>query len=110
MYKCLQRLYEEGARTFWIHNMGPIGCLPAAALYIRNPKPGFLDHNGCIKNQNAMAARFNALLKARVTKLRVELPRASLVYVDVYSAKYHLITNATYYGMGSLVSDRLNLF
>ncbi|KAH6833336.1 GDSL-like Lipase/Acylhydrolase superfamily protein [Perilla frutescens var. hirtella] len=96
----ITHLYEQGARTFWIHNVGPIGCLPAATVYVRNPKAGFLDENGCIRNQNAMAAHFNALLKARVTKLREELPRASLVYVDVYSAKYLLISNTTYYGFG----------
>ncbi|KAI3463052.1 hypothetical protein Pfo_019715 [Paulownia fortunei] len=91
-------LYQQGARTFWIHNTGPIGCLPAATLYIRNSKPGFLDKYGCIRGQNVMAVEFNRQLKARVTKLRTELPRASLIYVDVYSAKYHLISNTKNYG------------
>ncbi|KAI3452491.1 hypothetical protein Pfo_009155 [Paulownia fortunei] len=92
------RLYQQGARAFWIHNTGPIGCLPAATIYFKNPKPGFFNKYGCIRGHNAMAVEFNKQLKARVTTLRVELPRASLIYVDIYSAKYHLIRNARTYG------------
>lgn len=91
-------MYQRGARAFWIHNTGPIGCLPAAIFYIQNPKPGFLDKYGCIKAQNNMAIEFNRQLKTQVTKLRRELPRAALIYVDIYSAKYHLIRKAEYYG------------
>lgn len=45
-----------------------------------------------------MAIEFNRQLKTQVTKLRRELPRAALIYVDIYSAKYHLIRKAEYYG------------
>ncbi|KAI3474933.1 hypothetical protein Pfo_030244 [Paulownia fortunei] len=92
------RLYQQGARAFWIHNTGPIGCLPAATIYFKNPKPGFFNKYGCISSHNAMAVEFNKQLKARVTTLRVELPHAALIYVDIYSAKYHLIRNARTYG------------
>ncbi|KAG9141202.1 hypothetical protein Leryth_001682 [Lithospermum erythrorhizon] len=91
-------LYQQGARTFWIHNTGPIGCLPVATLYIRNPSPGYLDKFGCISSQNEMAMEFNNQLKARVDKLRIELPEASLVYVDIYAAKYGLISNTNKHG------------
>ncbi|CAL5370144.1 unnamed protein product [Camellia sinensis] len=89
----VQHLYEKGARTFWIHNTGPIGCLPVGTFYIQNPQPGFLDQYGCIKGQNDMAVEFNKQLKDRVNKLRTELPHAALTYVDVYAAKYGLISN-----------------
>ncbi|KAG5527148.1 hypothetical protein RHGRI_028160 [Rhododendron griersonianum] len=89
----VQHLYEKGARAFWIHNTGPIGCLPVGTFYIRNPQPGFLDQFGCIKGQNDMAVEFNRQLKDRVNKLRAELPLAALTYVDVYTAKYGLISN-----------------
>ncbi|KAF8399794.1 hypothetical protein HHK36_015665 [Tetracentron sinense] len=89
----VQNLYEQGARTFWIHNTGPIGCLPASLLYFKPPKPGLIDKYGCIKDHNAMAVEFNKQLKDRVIKLRAQLPHASLTYVDIFAAKYGLISD-----------------
>lgn len=94
----LQFLYQQGARTFWIHNTGPIGCLPSTLFDIRNPVPGFLDDNGCVKSQNDVAKEFNRQLKERVNKLRTELPFAAITYVDMYAAKYSLISNANKQG------------
>lgn len=92
--EAIQHLYEQGARSFWIHNTGPIGCLPVSTLYVTNPQPGFLDEYGCIKSQNEMAVEFNKQLKDTVTKLRNQLPQAAITYVDVYAAKYGLISNS----------------
>ncbi|KAK1359456.1 putative alpha-L-fucosidase [Heracleum sosnowskyi] len=91
-------LYHRGARTFWIHNTGPIGCLPVHSFYIRNPKPGFLDQFGCIRGHNDMAIEFNRQLKDRVTTLRAELPLAAITYVDIYTAKYNLISSTKVQG------------
>lgn len=88
----VEHLYEQGARSFWIHNTGPIGCLPVSLFYITNPKPGFLDEFGCIKGQNGMAIEFNKQLKDAVAKLRTQLTEAAVTYVDLYSAKYGLIS------------------
>jgi hypothetical protein len=89
-----QHIYKQGGRTFWIHNTGPIGCLPVNQFYTLNPPPGFLDEHRCVKNQNVMAVEFNRQLKDRVIKLKAELPNAAITYVDVYAAKYGLISNA----------------
>lgn len=97
----VKHLYQQGARSFWIHNTGPIGCLPVAVMYIRNPQPGFLDQNGCIKAQNDVAVEFNKQLKDTVTLLKEQLPQASLTYVDLYSAKYGLISNAKNQGFAN---------
>lgn len=88
-----QQLYEEGARFFWIHNTGPIGCLPYSIIYDRS-KPRNLDKIGCVAPQNKVAREFNKQLKDIVLKLRKQLPEAALTYVDVYSAKYELISKA----------------
>ncbi|XP_044465884.1 GDSL esterase/lipase At5g14450-like [Mangifera indica] len=85
-------IYQQGGRTFWIHNTGPIGCLPVNLFYIKNPPAGYLDQYGCVKTQNDMAIEFNKQLKERVVKLRSELPEAAIIYVDVYAAKYDLIS------------------
>ncbi|XP_076903785.1 GDSL esterase/lipase At5g14450-like [Bidens hawaiensis] len=94
----IKKLYEQGARSFWIHNTGPVGCLPVSTFYLKNPKPGYLDQHGCIRYQNDIAMEFNKQLKARVTTLRSELANAAITYVDVYTAKYKLISNTKEYG------------
>ncbi|KAI9075584.1 hypothetical protein K1719_042490 [Acacia pycnantha] len=90
----VQHLYEQGGRAFWIQNTGPIGCLPVNLFYKHNLPAGYLDQYGCVKDQNGMAIEFNRQLKNRVIKLRAELPQASITYVDVYAAKYGLISKA----------------
>ncbi|XP_022152138.1 GDSL esterase/lipase At5g14450-like [Momordica charantia] len=87
----VEDLYKEGARAFWVHNSGPIGCIPVA---IRSSVPGDLDKNGCVKYQNDAAAEFNTQLKERLLQLRANLSDVSLVYVDVFAAKTKLISNA----------------
>ncbi|XP_014507802.1 GDSL esterase/lipase At5g14450-like [Vigna radiata var. radiata] len=91
-------LYSQGARTFWIHNTGPIGCLPVAMpihnAYNYTPVDGYLDQNGCVVYQNDMAKEFNTKLNDTVVKLRALYLDASFVYVDIFSAKYELISNA----------------
>ncbi|GKV23019.1 hypothetical protein SLEP1_g32808 [Rubroshorea leprosula] len=93
----IETLYQEGARAFWIHNTGPIGCLPSIVIP-SPPKPEDADPIGCIKSYNGVAEEFNKQLKEKVSQLRTKLPDASLVYVDIYSAKYSLISNANKYG------------
>ncbi|KAL6136207.1 hypothetical protein ACLB2K_061508 [Fragaria x ananassa] len=87
-------VYEQGGRAFWIHNTGPIGCLPVGLFYNIKPAPSALDDHGCVKDQNEMAIEFNRQLKDSVIKLRAELPQAAITYVDIYAAKYELISNA----------------
>ncbi|KAK6153104.1 hypothetical protein DH2020_012743 [Rehmannia glutinosa] len=87
-------LNERGARTFWIHNTGPIGCLPVATAKVKDPVAGYLDEIGCVKYQNDVALLFNKVLKEEIVKLRSELTYAAIVYVDMYAAKYELISHA----------------
>ncbi|KAL8528113.1 hypothetical protein ACS0TY_005788 [Phlomoides rotata] len=87
-------LYQRGARAFWIHNTGPIGCLPVTCVKVKDPIAGYLDENGCVKSQNEIALQFNNHLKGEIVKLRGELSDAALIYVDMYAAKYELISNA----------------
>lgn len=47
-----------------------------------------------MKPQNEVAQEFNRQLKDMVFQLRAQLPNAAFTYVDVYSAKYALISNA----------------
>ncbi|KAI7727333.1 hypothetical protein M8C21_027605 [Ambrosia artemisiifolia] len=93
----VEKLYQGGARAFWIHNTGPIGCLP---FLVKNypPAPENVDKVGCVESYNKVAQEFNKQLKDRVSTLRTQLQESSLVYVDVYSVKYSLISEANKYG------------
>ncbi|XP_004489280.3 GDSL esterase/lipase At3g27950-like [Cicer arietinum] len=100
--QAVKQLYNEGARVFWIHNTGPIGCLPFNYFSYEHKK-GNLDANGCVKPQNKIAQEFNKKLKDQVFQLRRKLPLAKFTYVDMYKAKYELIINARSQGFVSLL-------
>lgn len=90
-------MYGEGGRSFWIHNTGPVGCLPY--MLVRRPTTvAQMDKFGCDREFNEVAQFFNSKLKEAVVQLRKELPEATIVYVDVYKVKYTLISNAQKYG------------
>ncbi|CAI0456104.1 unnamed protein product [Linum tenue] len=90
--EAVKQLYKEGAKFFWVHNTGPLGCLPYSVIY--NSDPNNLDGNGCVKSRNNAAQEFNRQLERKLSQLKEQLPRSSFTYVDVYSAKYRLISTA----------------
>ncbi|XP_021746655.1 GDSL esterase/lipase At3g26430-like [Chenopodium quinoa] len=94
--KYAKSMYEQGARYYWIHNTGPLGCLP----YVLDGLPlnTQMDPTGCSIPINEFAQYFNIGLKKTVAQLREDMPLASITYVDVYSIKYDLISNANKYG------------
>ncbi|XP_050374177.1 GDSL esterase/lipase At3g26430-like [Argentina anserina] len=93
----IKNVYNQGGRTFWIHNTGPVGCLP----YILDRffvNPAEYNKYGCASPFNDVAQFFNQRLKEAVVQLEKELPMAAITYVDIYSVKYTLITRAKKYG------------
>ncbi|KAJ1405337.1 SGNH hydrolase superfamily [Sesbania bispinosa] len=96
--KVIRGVYGEGGRSFWAHNTGPLGCLPY--MLDRYPMSAAqMDEFGCAKPFNEVAQYFNRKLKEAVEQLREELPEAAIVYVDVYTVKYTLISHAQKYGV-----------
>ncbi|VFQ73843.1 unnamed protein product [Cuscuta campestris] len=93
----IRGLYQQGARRFWVHNTGPLGCLPKV-LTRRNYSPGELDEHGCAISVNKGALEFNRELFTLCNQLRPQMEGAVIVYVDVYSIKYDLIANSSTYG------------
>ncbi|KAK1318671.1 GDSL esterase/lipase [Acorus calamus] len=93
----IKSLYNGGGRFFWVHNTLPFGCLPYM-LVVVPPTADQTDSVGCSIPLNKIAGYFNSELKRTVVQLREELPLAVLIYVDIYSAKYKLISQAAKYG------------
>uniref|UniRef100_A0A5B7B967 GDSL esterase/lipase n=1 Tax=Davidia involucrata TaxID=16924 RepID=A0A5B7B967_DAVIN len=93
----IKELYNEGARNFWIHNMGPLGCLPRIITTF-GKDPTKLDQIGCINSRNRAAQLFNIQLHALCTKFQEQLPEANVTYVDIFSIKFNLISNFSQLG------------
>ncbi|XP_057811060.1 GDSL esterase/lipase At3g26430-like isoform X2 [Salvia miltiorrhiza] len=89
----IKEVYSLGGRSFWIHNTAPLGCLTYVldALAATTPE---VDRYGCLIPYNEASQHFNAKLHEAVVQLREELPLAAITYVDIYSAKYALISQA----------------
>ncbi|KAM6541404.1 hypothetical protein CsatB_005851 [Cannabis sativa] len=94
-------LYEQGGKNFWIHNTGPLGCLPQLLSILGQNFRGDMDKYGCIQTLNNVAKVFNKQLYALTQKLRSEMKDTTIVYVDMYSIKYGVITNPSIYGFES---------
>jgi len=92
----MQSIYNLGARSFWIHNTGPIGCL---GYVLTNFPSAEKDSVGCAKSYNEVAQYFNYELKETVFQLRKVFPSAAFTYVDVYSVKYFLFSEPKKHGM-----------
>lgn len=80
---------------FWIHNTGPIGCLP---YILANFPSAQKDEVGCAKSYNEVAQYFNHQLKEATVQFRKDLPLAAFTYVDIYSVKYSLYKEPKKYG------------
>ncbi|KAK4274014.1 hypothetical protein QN277_017306 [Acacia crassicarpa] len=93
--KNIKNIYNLGGRSFWIHNTGPYGCLPHTLTDFPSIE---IDAWGCAKSYNELSQNFNHKLKEAIVQLRKELPLAAITYVDVYSVKYSLISDAKKYG------------
>ncbi|KAM3407509.1 hypothetical protein ACQJBY_001104 [Aegilops geniculata] len=96
--KAIEILHKNGARKFWIHGTGALGCLPAK-LAMPRASDGDLDEHGCIAKFNNAAKRFNTLLSEACDDLRLLLKKSSIIFVDMFAIKYDLVANHTKHGI-----------
>ncbi|KAJ0544876.1 putative alpha-L-fucosidase [Helianthus annuus] len=96
----IKNVYDLGGRAFWIHNTGPVGCLP----YIMDTQvitAAQVDKHGCAAPFNDVSKYFNRKLKEAIVQLRKDLHLAAITYVDIYSVKYSLIAQSKKLGFGN---------
>ncbi|KAL5701637.1 acetylajmaline esterase [Ranunculus cassubicifolius] len=93
----VKKLYDQGARKFWIHNTGPLGCLPTNIAEF-GQDPSRIDEFGCVRTHNYAAKVFNLQLLTLCRKLQGQFSDTSVTYVDIFSIKLDLISNYSRYG------------
>lgn len=91
-------LFYNGAKNFWVHGTGPLGCLPQKLAEARNDDDGDLDDSGCLRTLNNASYEFNDQLCSVCHKLTSQLKGATIVYTDILPIKYDLIANHSGYG------------
>ncbi|KAH7839577.1 hypothetical protein Vadar_005953 [Vaccinium darrowii] len=93
----INKLYDQGARNFWVHNTGPLGCL-AQNIAKFGTDPSKLDELGCVSSHNQASGLLNLQLRALCKKLQGQYSDANLTYVDIFTIKSNLIANYSRYG------------
>ncbi|XP_075094674.1 GDSL esterase/lipase At1g09390 [Nicotiana tabacum] len=96
----IQVIYSQGGRKFWVHNTGPLGCLPQKLTLVQKVSSD-LDPHGCLASYNSAAQLFNEGLRHVCQELGSEMKDATIVYVDIYAIKYDLIANSSNYGFSN---------
>ncbi|XP_019151650.1 PREDICTED: GDSL esterase/lipase LIP-4-like [Ipomoea nil] len=95
----VRAIYKVGGRKFWVHNTGPVGCLPRSLATTKVGDPSTdLEEIGCLKSLNEAAQEFNVQLSDLCEELRRGMKDATIVYVDIYTIKYNIISNFALYG------------
>ncbi|XP_054803939.1 GDSL esterase/lipase At1g54790-like [Prosopis cineraria] len=93
----IKKLFVQGARHFWIHNTGPLGCL-AENVAKFGTDPSIVDELGCVRMHNQAAKTFNLQLHALCRELQGQFPDANVTCVDIFTIKINLIANYSKYG------------
>ncbi|KAJ8753455.1 hypothetical protein K2173_019854 [Erythroxylum novogranatense] len=93
----IQKLYDQGARNFWVHNTGPLGCLTQNVVKF-GTDASKLDELGCVSGHNQAAKLLNLQLHALCKKLQGQYADSNFTYVDLYTIKSNLIGNYSRYG------------
>ncbi|KAL0343578.1 UNVERIFIED_CONTAM: GDSL esterase/lipase [Sesamum angustifolium] len=93
----IESLYDQGARIFWIHNTGPLGCLPQNIAKF-GTDPSKLDELGCVSSHNQASRLVNLQLRALCKKFQGQYPDANVTHVDIFTIKSNLIANYSRYG------------
>ncbi|TMX00234.1 hypothetical protein EJD97_001151, partial [Solanum chilense] len=88
----VKRLYDLGARNFWVHNTGPLGCLGQNIAKF-GTDVSKLDELGCVSSHNQAAKLLNLQLYALCKKLQGQYSDANITHVDIFSIKSNLIAN-----------------
>ncbi|XWS64583.1 hypothetical protein CRYUN_Cryun05aG0016000 [Craigia yunnanensis] len=93
----IKTLYDQGAKNFWIHNTGPLGCLAQNVAKFGTDSSS-LDELRCVSKHNQAAKVFNLQLHALCKKLQGQYTDSNFTYIDIYTIKSNLVANYSKFG------------
>lgn len=93
----VKELYNEGARTILVKDVGPQGCQPFWLTYFGH-SPNDFDSHGCSISYNDAVRYYNGLLKGQIAAVRGQLKGANVIYVNTYDVLYDFIAEPSRYG------------
>uniref|UniRef100_A0A6M2EPC6 Uncharacterized protein n=1 Tax=Populus davidiana TaxID=266767 RepID=A0A6M2EPC6_9ROSI len=94
----IKELYALGGRAFLVLNLAPIGCYPAFLVQLHH-NTSDIDAFGCLISYNNAVVDYNNMLKKTLSQTRMELPKASLIYVDVHAILLELFQHPVSHGL-----------
>ncbi|EOY03832.1 GDSL-motif lipase 7, putative [Theobroma cacao] len=89
--KQLQKLYELGARKFFVTNVSPLGCQPTS-IAIEKPK------TPCSEEKNMRVLNYNEHLSHLLSHLQSTLPGSKFVLGDLYKVFEDVFASPASYG------------
>ncbi|GLJ30059.1 hypothetical protein SUGI_0594410 [Cryptomeria japonica] len=95
-------LYNAGASTILVKDVGPQGCQPFWLTYFSHSSSDF-DKNGCSISYNDAVLYYNQLLRGQLAGLRAQLKGATIIYVNTFDIIYDFIVNSSKYGFKQTV-------
>jgi len=90
----IQELYNEGARTILVKDVGPQGCQP----FWLSLAPNDFDKDNCSISFNGAVLYYNILLRKKLSYVRSQLKDANIIYVNNYNMVHDLMANPSTYG------------
>ncbi|KAH9300673.1 hypothetical protein KI387_012256, partial [Taxus chinensis] len=93
----VQELYNAGASTILVRDVGPQGCQPYWLTYFSHSSTDF-DKNGCSISYNDAVLYYNKLLRGQLAGLRAKLKGANIIYINTFDIIYDFIANPSKYG------------
>jgi len=90
----IQELYNEGARTILVKDVGPQGCQP----FWLSLAPNDFDKDNCSISFNGAVLYYNILLRKKLSYVRSQLKDANIIYVNNYNMVHDLMASPSTYG------------
>lgn len=94
----MQELIQSGVQRVIVFGDYPIGCAPSYLTNFKSNDTSAYDDKGCLIAFNNFGQYRNNYVRAALSSLRREFPRATILYGDYYGGYQQILHNAPLLG------------